>query len=109
MNRYNPRNFMNEPSMPSRYRDQQFDDIKHWIGLSKLMEQDNPQYKEQEVDVTVDQKVEKEEKVREYRVSNGMIIVHGLTEGDLTLTDEEKSTYQETMDEFVEQVSDLTT
>ena len=111
MNRYNPRNFMNEPSMPSSYRDRHYDDIKHWIGLSKtkLMEQHNPEYKEQEVDVTVDKKVEKEEKVREYRVSNGLIIVHGITEGDLTLTDEEKSTFQETMDEFVEQVSDLTT
>ena len=27
---YNPRNFMNEQSVPSRYRDQHYDDIKHW-------------------------------------------------------------------------------
>ena len=30
--RYNPRNFMNQQSVGSEYRDQQFDDIKHWIG-----------------------------------------------------------------------------
>ena len=114
--RYDPRSFMNQQSSGSEYRDRQFDDIKRWIGLSKLTgkdnkltEQANPEYKEQTVDVTVDKKVQKEEKVREYRVSNGLIIVHGLTEGDLTLTDEEKGTFQETMDEFVEQVSDLTT
>ena len=48
-----------------------------------------------------------EEKTKEYDVSSGKIIVHGYTTPDITLTDEEKNTYQETMDDFVEQVSDL--
>jgi hypothetical protein len=47
------------------------------------------------------------EKTKEYDVSSGKIIVHGYTTPDITLTDEEKNSYQETMDDFVEQVSDL--
>ena len=43
----------------------------------------------------------------ELDVSSGKIIVHGYTTPDITLTDEEKNSYQETMDDFVEQVSDL--
>ena len=48
-----------------------------------------------------------EEKTKEYEVSSGRIVVHGYTTTDVTLTDEEQTTYQETMDDFVEQVSDL--
>lgn len=48
-----------------------------------------------------------EEKTREYTVSSGKVILHGIEEADLDLTDEEKNNYQETMDEFIEQVSDL--
>ena len=48
-----------------------------------------------------------EEKIKEYDVSSGKIIVHGYTTADITLTDEEKNTYQETMEDFMEQVSDL--
>ena len=37
-----------------------------------------------------------------------MIIIHGSEdESELNLTDDEKTTYQETMDDFIEQVSDL--
>ena len=48
-----------------------------------------------------------DEKTKEYEVSSGKIVVHGYTTTDITLTDEEKNTYQETMDDFIEQVSDL--
>ena len=33
--------------------------------------------------------------------------MHGYTTSDVSLTDEEKNTYQETMEEFLDQVSDL--
>jgi len=35
------------------------------------------------------------------------IIVHGATEKDLVLTEEEKSAFQETMEQFNEEVSDM--
>ena len=51
--------------------------------------------------------VREKEKTKEYEVSSGLIVVHGYTTNDVTLTDEEKNAYQETMDDFLEQVSDL--
>lgn len=54
-----------------------------------------------------DDELKPEEKRKEYTISGGKIIVHGYDDNDLDLTDEEKSSFQETMDEFVEQVTDL--
>jgi hypothetical protein len=69
---------------------------------------------EQEEDIDTDmgygletEEKPEEEKTKEYTVSGGKIIVHGVTEQDLTLTEEEKQTYQETMEQFVEEVSDM--
>jgi hypothetical protein len=47
------------------------------------------------------------DKKQGYRVSGGIIVLHGKTKGDLELTTDEKTAFQETMDEFVEEVSDL--
>ena len=49
----------------------------------------------------------KEDKQQAYRVSGGVLVMHGKSKGDLEITTEEKRAFQETMDEFVEQVSDL--
>ena len=49
----------------------------------------------------------KEDKYQKYRVSGGIINLHGKDKQDLELTTEEKTAFQETMDDFVEQVSDL--
>lgn len=54
-----------------------------------------------------DDELKPEEKRKEYNISGGKIVVHGYEDNDLDLTDEEKSSFQETMDEFVEQVTDL--
>lgn len=48
-----------------------------------------------------------EDKYQKYRVSGGIINLHGKDKQDLELTTEEKIAFQETMDDFVEQVSDL--
>lgn len=48
-----------------------------------------------------------EDKNQKYRVSGGIINLHGKDKQDLELSSEEKMAFQETMDEFVEQVSDL--
>jgi hypothetical protein len=49
----------------------------------------------------------KEDKQQAYRVSGGVLVMHGKSKGDLEITTEEKRAFQETMDEFVNEVSDL--
>jgi hypothetical protein len=49
----------------------------------------------------------KRDKSKTYRISGGLLSLHGKDKKDLELTTEEKTAFQETMDEFVEDVSDL--
>lgn len=48
-----------------------------------------------------------EDKSQGYRVVGGIIVLHGKENSDLDLTTDEKIAFQETMNEFVEEVSDL--
>ena len=59
---------------------------------------------EQEMDI---QTTPDEDKSKSYRVSGGLITLHGETKQELELSKEEKTSFQETMDEFVNEVSDL--
>lgn len=54
-----------------------------------------------------DEKKSKDDKQQSYRVSGGVITLHGKEKTDLELTTDEKMAFQETMDEFVNEVSDL--
>ena len=49
----------------------------------------------------------KEDKQQAYRISGGILVMHGKTKGDLEITTEEKRAFQETMDEFVNEVSEM--
>jgi hypothetical protein len=49
----------------------------------------------------------KEERKQGYRISGGVLVLHGSDKTDLELTTDEKIAFQETMDEFVAGVSDL--
>ncbi len=49
----------------------------------------------------------KKDKRQAYRISGGIIVLHGKDKKDLELTTDEKLAFQETMDEFVGEVSDL--
>jgi hypothetical protein len=42
-----------------------------------------------------------------YRISGGILVLHGKDQTELELTTDEKIAFQETMDEFVSEVSDL--
>jgi hypothetical protein len=87
------------------YLDNQYDDMKSLLNKSRmLMEQEEIDI--EDVDIK-DVEKEREEKAREYKVSGGVIVMHGSDDESLDLTDDEKTTYQETMDDFIEQVSDL--
>tara|TARA_R110001592_G_scaffold262445_1_gene527490 strand:+ start:299 stop:886 length:588 start_codon:yes stop_codon:yes gene_type:complete len=59
---------------------------------------------EQEIDI---QTTPDEDKSKSYRVSGGLITLHGKTKQELELSTDEKTSFQETMDEFVSEVSDL--
>lgn len=48
-----------------------------------------------------------EDKQKSYRVSGGVITLHGKDKQDLELSTDEKVSFQETMDDFVNEVSDL--
>ena len=47
------------------------------------------------------------DKTQKYRISGGILALHGKEKTDLDITTDEKIAYQESMDEFVEEVSDL--
>jgi len=49
----------------------------------------------------------KEDKQQSFRISGGVLTLHGKDKTDLELTTDEKTAFQETMDEFVNEVSDL--
>ena len=59
---------------------------------------------EDEID---DQTEPQEDKQKSYRVSGGVITLHGKDKQDLELSTDEKISFQETMDDFVNDVSDL--
>jgi hypothetical protein len=42
-----------------------------------------------------------------YRISGGILVVHGDTSKEVELNSDEKTAFQETMDEFVNEVSDM--
>lgn len=47
------------------------------------------------------------DKQQKYRIYGGILSLHGKDRNDLDITSDEKLAFQETMDEFVEEVSDL--
>lgn len=50
----------------------------------------------------------KEEKKRAYRISGGILVIHGRDEDKLQLTTDDKTAFQETMDEFLTDVAKIT-
>jgi hypothetical protein len=81
--------------------------INEQVGLS-----DNNVTTKLNVTKDVEDKIEddtnsQEDKSQGYRVVGGIIVLHGKDNNDLDLTTDEKIAFQETMNEFVEQVSDL--
>jgi hypothetical protein len=52
-------------------------------------------------------KESKNDKKQAYRISGGVLVLHGKDQTELELTTDEKIAFQETMDEFIAEVSDL--
>lgn len=86
----------------------QYDEIKNLLKKSRmLVEQSAPVNIDADIEQDIDVETSPEDKTKTYRVSGGLIKLHGKDKQDLELTTDEKTAFQETMDEFVEEVSDL--
>lgn len=78
------------------------------INLAKDVEsrisQDNQEY---ETAKDSDENSSPSDKVKKYRISGGILALHGKNKIDLDITTDDKLAFQETMDEFIDEVSDL--
>ena len=82
----------------------------HQINVAKDIEtkidQDNSEYETSEDGNNTNESSPKD-KVQKYRISGGILALHGKQKTDLDITTDDKLAFQETMDEFVQEVSDL--
>lgn len=60
-----------------------------------------------ENEISDDDVKSKNDKTQAYRISGGIIVLHGKQSNDVELTTDEKLAFQETMDVFVNEVSDM--
>ena len=61
----------------------------------------------EETDGNKEDDVVKTDKSKGYRISGGIIVIHGKDKSDLQLTTDDKKAFQETMDDFVTEVSEI--
>jgi hypothetical protein len=94
---------------------EQISDIKNKYGIiteqGSDLASDNIS-KPMNIAKSVEDKIEDEnepdrDKSQGYRISGGILVLHGKDSSDLELTTDDKIAFQETMDEFVNEVSDL--
>jgi hypothetical protein len=74
--------------------------------LEKRIQRDND-YETAVSDEEEGQTPSPDDKTQKYRISGGILALHGKDRSDLDITTDDKVAFQETMDEFVEEVSDL--
>jgi len=79
-------------------------DVTKKIDVAKSIEDDIEDDMESEEEMI---EPSKSDKKQGYRISGGIMVIHGKDKSDLELTTDEKTAFQETMDEFVNEVSDL--
>jgi hypothetical protein len=109
----------------SNLHNDRYDEIKDLIKKSKMIVEQSGQInvaKDVESRLQQDQEYETastgiedgddiktspRDKQQKYRISGGILALHGKGRNDLDITSDEKLAFQETMDEFVEEVSDL--
>jgi hypothetical protein len=108
----------------SRYHDEKYDEIKSLIRKSRFLnEQDTRINIGKSIEDKIDQdtateyetaedpnregKEAPDEKVQKYRIGGGILSIHGKDKEKLQITTDDKTAFMETMDEFIEEVSDL--
>jgi hypothetical protein len=112
----------------SNLHNERYDEIKSLLKKSKMLmeqitdeappniaadieqkiDQDNQEYETANDDIedNNDEPTSKD-KVQKYRISGGILALHGKGKTDTDITTDDKLAFQETMDEFVNEVSDL--
>jgi hypothetical protein len=109
--------------MNNNMLNERYDEIKNLLKKSRmLVEQDtqinvakdlekrisqDDEYETAVSDIENDEETSPQDKVQKYRISGGILALHGKDRSDLDITPDDKVAFQETMDEFVEEVSDL--
>lgn len=107
----------------SNLHNERYDEIKNLLKKSRMiLEQSSQINVAQDVESRLQQDQDYEtaepgddkqeensprDKQQKYRISGGILALHGKDRNDLDITSDEKLAFQETMDEFVEEVSDL--
>lgn len=107
----------------SNLHNERYDEIKSLLKKSRLLfEQDGQinvaadlesrinqdvEYDTAETDIEDGEEPTPKDKSQKYRISGGILKLHGKDRNDLDITSDEKIAFQETMDEFIEEVSDL--
>lgn len=99
---------------------ERYDEIKSLLKKSRMIfeQTDMNGETDQQIDIAKDietkitQDAESDEKspkdkVQKYRVSGGILALHGKYKTDLDITSDDKIAFQQTMEEFVDEVSDL--
>ena len=79
------------------------------MDIEKKIDQDNKEYQTADSE-NGDDKEEvssSKDKTQKYRISGGILALHGKNKTNTDITTDDKLAFQETMDEFVEEVSDL--
>ena len=90
----------------------QYDEIKNLLKRSRLLKEEpiGAPNIGNDIEAKIDQDVNKtaKDQYKKYRVSGGILAIHGSNANETAITTDDKTTFQETMDEFVSEVSDLT-
>lgn len=76
------------------------------MNVGKSIE-DEIEQDEYETSKSENGKEAEEEYVQRYRISGGILAIHGKDKSDTDITTDDKVAFQETMDDFTEEVSDL--
>jgi hypothetical protein len=74
--------------------------------LEKRIQQDN-EFETAQEEIAQGEEPTQKDKIQKYRISGGILALHGKNRSDLDITTDDKVAFQETMDEFVDEVSDL--
>ena len=104
----------------SRYHEERYDQMKSLINKLRVLSE-QVTIKKDNVAASIEDKIKQDTEddiqdesnespddvVQKYRISGGIIALHGKDKSDIEITGDEKLAFQETMDEFVDEVSDL--
>jgi hypothetical protein len=104
----------------SNLHNERYDEIKNLLKRSKFLFEQEQINVAKDIETRLNQDMDyetadsgdkeektKDDKIQKYRISGGILALHGKDRSDLDITTDDKIAFQETMDEFVTDVSDL--